>query len=235
MAVWSEHWLFHLPEGLSNADAAPLMCAGSTVWTALQKSPVRPTDRVGVVGLGGLGHVAVLFAKAMGCEVVVFSKTANKKDDARKLGADEFFVIEDEKKLDIGEPLDRLLVTASSQADWELFVPLMAPVRLVPRIVALASASQIELTRRQEGKLYPITIAFDKLSIPYLPFLLSGLVLEGCSISSRKMHMDMLAFAARKNIKPWIEEFPMSVSGITEAMSRLRSKKMRFRAVLTNS
>ncbi|ORY17931.1 hypothetical protein BCR34DRAFT_621597 [Clohesyomyces aquaticus] len=179
MAVWSEAWPSHLPKGLSNTHAAPLMCAGSTVWTALQKNPVRPTDRVGMVGLGGLGLVAVLSAMALGCEVVVFSKTENKREEAMKPGADEFHAAEDQQILNIGAPLDRLLVAASSQADWELFISLMA----------------------LEGSIYPITIAFDNLSIPYLEFVLSELKLHRCTVSSCQMHIDMWEFAARKGIK----------------------------------
>jgi D-arabinose 1-dehydrogenase-like Zn-dependent alcohol dehydrogenase len=79
LAVWRELYLFRVPDSLSDEDAAPLMCAGSTVFNALHNNNVQPTHRVGVVGIGGLGHLAIEFASKMGCEVVVFSGTEAKK------------------------------------------------------------------------------------------------------------------------------------------------------------
>lgn len=128
--MWSEDWLFAIPDDLPSEHAAPLMCAGSTVWSALQLYPVKATDRVGIVGLGGLGHIAVQFAHAFGCEVVVFSSTESKRQDAMKLGATEFYTATKGAVLEIGKPLDRLLATSSKQPDWETFLPLMNPVSL---------------------------------------------------------------------------------------------------------
>jgi D-arabinose 1-dehydrogenase-like Zn-dependent alcohol dehydrogenase len=72
-AIWNEAWLFRIPASISDAEAAPLMCGGATVFNALRFYGVKATDRVGVVGVGGLGHLAIQFASKMGCEVVVFS------------------------------------------------------------------------------------------------------------------------------------------------------------------
>lgn len=119
-AVWREAFLFHVPDKLSSSVAAPLMCAGATVFNALDLYNVRPTDRVGVVGVGGLGHLAIQFAAKMGCDVVVFSSTDSKKDEAKALGAHEFYATKGAKSLDIGRPVDHLVVTTSVNPDWNL-------------------------------------------------------------------------------------------------------------------
>ena len=118
-AVWKAAFLFHVPDAISSAEAAPLMCAGSTVFHPLQKY-VHPTDRVGIVGVGGLGHLAIQFAAKMGCEVVVLSGTAGKADEARKLGATEFYATRGVEKLEIGRPVNHLIITTSSLPDWNL-------------------------------------------------------------------------------------------------------------------
>ena len=114
-AVWSEKFVFQIPEGLTDAEAAPLMCGGATVFQALTQYDVKPTSRVGIMGVGGLGHLAIEFAAKMGCEVVVLSSSDSKKDEAMKLGASQFVAMKGKKELDIGKKLDALLVTASVQ------------------------------------------------------------------------------------------------------------------------
>ena len=118
-AVWKAAFLFHIPDSISSVEAAPLMCAGSTVFGPLH-TYARPTDRVGIVGLGGLGHLAIQFASKMGCEVVVFSSTESKKEEAMKLGATEFYATKGASKLDIGRGVNHLIVTTSSLPDWKL-------------------------------------------------------------------------------------------------------------------
>jgi D-arabinose 1-dehydrogenase-like Zn-dependent alcohol dehydrogenase len=98
-AVRKESFVSRLPEGLSSEDAAPLMCGGITVFAPLVQYGAKPSDVVGIVGLGGLGHLAVQFARAMGCEVVVFSQTDAKKEDALKLGASRFVTTQGKKDL----------------------------------------------------------------------------------------------------------------------------------------
>jgi D-arabinose 1-dehydrogenase-like Zn-dependent alcohol dehydrogenase len=90
--VWDAEALYKIPDGLDNVYAAPLMCVGATAWGALAFYGVRATDRVGIVGIGGLGHLAIQFAAKMGCEVVVFSSTESKRREALQLGATEYYV-----------------------------------------------------------------------------------------------------------------------------------------------
>jgi len=113
-AVWSEKFLFKIPAGMSDETAAPLMCGGATVFNILEAYDVRPTARVGIVGIGGLGHLAIQFAAKRGNDVVVFSGTDSKRDEAMKLGAKEFYATKDAKKLKLkGGQIDHLLVTTS--------------------------------------------------------------------------------------------------------------------------
>ena len=112
-AVWKEDFLFHVPDGISDEDAAPLMCGGATVFNALRMYDSQPTDRIGIIGMGGLGHLAIQFAAKMGCDVVVFSGTDSKKEEAKHLGATDFYATKGLKELSIDKPLDRLLVTTS--------------------------------------------------------------------------------------------------------------------------
>lgn len=118
-AIWKAAFLFPIPESISSAEAAPLMCAGSTVFQPLH-TYVHSTDRVGIVGIGGLGHLAVQFASKMGCEVVVFSGTDSKREEAKKLGAVEFYATRGVSKLEIGRRVNHLIITTSSLPDWNL-------------------------------------------------------------------------------------------------------------------
>jgi D-arabinose 1-dehydrogenase-like Zn-dependent alcohol dehydrogenase len=114
--VWREAFLFRIPDGLSDEAAAPLMCGGATVFGALRLYDIPPTTTIGIVGVGGLGHLAIQFARKMGADVVVFSGTDSKREEAIKLGANEFYATKGLKKLDMGaRKLDVLIVTTSFQ------------------------------------------------------------------------------------------------------------------------
>jgi D-arabinose 1-dehydrogenase-like Zn-dependent alcohol dehydrogenase len=115
-----ETYLHKLPESMSSEDAAPLQCAGATVYTALVSS-VKPGQRVGIVGIGGLGHLAIQFANKLGTEVVVFSTSRNKEEEARKLGASEFYLLDELDK--VQQPVDALVIAGSKYPDWSKSVP----------------------------------------------------------------------------------------------------------------
>jgi len=210
-AVWREAFLHQIPDNISDKDAAPLMCGGATVYNALRMYDIQPTDRVGVMGVGGLGHLAIQFASKMGCDVVVFSGTESKKEEAMKLGATEFIAMKGKKELDIGErKINALLVTTSAQPDWELILPAMAP----------------------DSTIFPLTVSMDDFKIPYMPMILNGLRIQGSCVAARYHHRKMLQFASQHNIKPIIQQFPLNQEGITEAMQTLNDGKMRYRGVL---
>jgi D-arabinose 1-dehydrogenase-like Zn-dependent alcohol dehydrogenase len=211
-AVWKADYIFAIPSSIATEHAAPLMCGGATVFNALQSFGTKPTDRVGVIGIGGLGHLAIQFAAKMGCEVVVFSSTDSKKDEAFKLGATEFVATKNVKDLaeKVARPIDTLLVTTSVQPDWKQFLPIMAP----------------------GATIFPLTVSADDLTIPYMPILAGELKIQGSLVAARQVHREMLVFAAHHGIKPIIEVFPMTQEGITECMEKLEKGGMRYRGVL---
>jgi D-arabinose 1-dehydrogenase-like Zn-dependent alcohol dehydrogenase len=96
------------------------MCAGQTTFVPFFRGGIKPTDRVGIVGMGGLGHLAIQFASKWGCDVVVFSGTDSKKEEALGFGAKQFVNTKTLGKIDIGRKLDYLLATTSVQPDWDL-------------------------------------------------------------------------------------------------------------------
>ncbi|KAJ5772455.1 hypothetical protein N7520_002984 [Penicillium odoratum] len=209
-AVWREAFLFKIPDNLESEDAGPLMCGGSTVWNALHVAQVRPTARVGIVGIGGLGHLAIQFAAKMGCQVVVFSGTDSKKEEAISLGATEFHATKGLKELKLENPLDNLIVTTSSQPDWNMYLGVMAP----------------------GGTISPLSVDSNDLKIPYMPLLLNGLRVQGGIVSSRQVHREMLEFCGLHKIKPVKMTFPLTLEGVKESLKTLDEGKMRYRGVL---
>lgn len=209
-AVWREAFLHPVPEGLSDEHAAPLQCGGATIYTALQG--VKPTDTVGIMGVGGLGHLAIQFAAKMGCRVVVLSGSDRKKDEATKLGANEFIAMAGRKASDATEAwkLDRLLVTTSAQPEWDVIIAMMAA----------------------RSRIYPLGVSSGNFEIPYMPLILQGISIHGSLVANRHVHREMLQFAAFHKIAPVTERFPMTEAGIKEAMDRLEAGKVHFRAVL---
>ena len=209
-AVWKEDFLFRIPDAMKGEHAAPLMCGGATVFNALKFHHVQSTDRVGIIGVGGLGHLAIQFAANMGCEVVVFSGTESKKEEATKLGAMEFYATKGVKELKVEKQIDHLLVCTSQQPDWNLYLPVMAP----------------------SGTIYPLSVSNDNLTMPYMPLLSNGLSVQGSLVAARQIHREMLEFAAVHNIKPIIQTFPLSVEGVEKAFKTLEDGDMRYRGVL---
>ncbi|KAJ7071994.1 putative NADP-dependent alcohol dehydrogenase C 2 [Mycena amicta] len=209
-AIWDDTFLFKIPPALAPELAAPLMCSGSTTFGVIEAYNIRPTDRVGVIGVGGLGHLAIQFLAKMGSEVVVFSSSDSKKEEATRLGAKEFHATKGVEKFENVKPLDHLIITTSFLTDWKPFVQIM----------------------KNEGSIYPITISGDDLVVPILPIVLAGIRIQGTVIASRAVTLRMLDFAARNGIAPIIETFPMTKAGVEEGMQKLRDGKMRYRGVL---
>lgn len=186
------------------------MCAGATVWNALAAYDTRPTETVGVVGVGGLGHLAIQFAAKSGCRVVVFSGTDSKKDEALRLGAHEFVATKGAAEIKTSQKLDRLLVTTSAQPDWKLYTSVMNPGAVI----------------------HPLSVDGGDFSIPYGPLIQQGFTIQGSVVAPRQIHRDMLKFAALHQIKPVVQQFPLSEAGIKDAMDKLEKGQVHFRAVL---
>lgn len=210
-AVFRESFLYKIPPALSSESAAALMCGGATVFNVLDMYNVKPTDRVGVVGIGGLGHLAIQFAAKWGCEVAAFSRTSSKEYDAICLGAKEFYVTKGRRELKIDAPIDHLLVTTRTQVQWSLYLPIMA----------------------SPSAIYPLSVDEADLKVPYIPFLTKGLRLQGSIIAPRATHKRMLNFAAFHNIKPNVVRYELNKDGIDQAVQDLKSGGLRYKAVLS--
>lgn len=209
-AVWKANYVFKIPDSIPREFAAPLQCGGATVFNVLNSFAVKPTHRIGVIGIGGLGHLAIQFAAKMGCSVTVFSSTDSKREEAMRLGATEFVATKGVKELKVSGLIDHLMVCTSFQPDWKQFLPIMAP----------------------SATIYPLTVSQDDFSIPYMPLLAGELRVQGSLVAARDVQNDMLAFAALHQIRPVIEKFPLTAAGIEEAMTKLDRGEMRYRAVL---
>ncbi|KAK7937210.1 chaperonin 10-like protein [Apiospora aurea] len=209
-AVWREAFLHRIPDDMRDEVAAPLQCGGATTFTALQG--IKSTDTVGIMGVGGLGHLAIQFAARMGCRVVVFSGSEAKKAQALALGADEFVATKGATSLSVSRPVNRLLVTTSAQPQWDLILPVMAP----------------------RGAIYPLSVSSGNFEIPYTPLVDHGINVQGSLVAPRHLHRQMLDFAARHRIEPIVEKFPMNEEGIKTALDRLEKGDVHYRAVLIN-
>jgi alcohol/geraniol dehydrogenase (NADP+) len=205
---------FTIPDSLDSAGAAPLLCAGVTVYSPMRRFGLRPNHRVGVVGIGGLGHLALQFAHAMGCEVTAFSTNPEKKDDAYTFGADHFVDSRDAKEMRAtARTLDYIISTATVALPWSAYVEALRPngeLTIVSRLSSHGDKGSI-------GALAPILVAGQKS--------ISGSVTGG-----RDAMREMLAFAARHHIAARSEVF--SCEDLNGAVQRVRSNQARYRVVL---
>ncbi|KAF2211088.1 hypothetical protein CERZMDRAFT_98819 [Cercospora zeae-maydis SCOH1-5] len=209
-----------LPSSMSSVDAAPLMCAGASVYEALDAACTKSNDRVGVVGIGGLGHCAILFAKAMGCAVTAISSGDRKKQDAFKLGAGEF---RDATK--ISQAFSGLLQSREDPQPANINV-LLITSNAVPKLETVLPL----LARR--ATIVLMTIQIEPLEVPYMQFVLPGHRLIASTEASRENHIKMLEFADRVHVKPWTEVFDMTSDGVSRAFAKLEKGEMRYRGVL---
>jgi len=198
-----------IPEALESSVAAPLLCAGATVYTPL-KAHVGAASRVGVIGIGGLGHLAIRFARAFGSEVTAFSTTPEKEREARKLGADHFVLSNDSGQMErAAGSFDFLLSAVTAKLDWPVWVGLLRP----KGVLCLVGASP------------------GTLEIPPAALIVGQRTVCGSAIGSRSMIREMLDFAARHGITPRVESMPLSE--VNAALDKVRSNRARYRVVLT--
>ncbi|KAK6258767.1 hypothetical protein SCA6_013242 [Theobroma cacao] len=209
--VADEHFIVRIPDNLPLDAAAPLLCAGITVYSPLRYYGLdKPDLHVGVVGLGGLGHVAVKFAKAMGAKVTVISTSPNKKKEAlEKLGADSFLVSRDQEQLQaaIGT-LDGIIDTVSAQH------PLLPLIGLL----------------KTHGKLVLVGAPEKPLELPAFPLLQGRKIVGGSMIGGMKETQEMMDFAAKHSVKPDVEVIPMDY--VNTAMERLLKADVKYRFVI---
>jgi uncharacterized zinc-type alcohol dehydrogenase-like protein len=205
-----EGWITVLPDGINVATAGPLFCGGITVFNPIIQNNVQPFDRVGVVGIGGLGHLALRFLKAWGCEVTAFSTSPDKEAEARDLGAHHFVNSRDSDALaKLTNSLNMILVAVNVELDWDAYINALRP----------------------NGKLH-IVGAAPTVSATVFPLIIGQKSISGSPLGSPATIATMLEFAARHGIEPVTETFPMSK--VNDAMEKLRSGKPRYRLVLEN-
>ncbi len=210
--VVDENYVLSVPEGLDSAAGAPLMCAGITVYAPLERFGAGPGKRVGVVGLGGLGHLAVRFAKAMGAEVTVFSHSLNKREDALELGADHFVYSDDSEHMEsLSKSLDIVVNTVSAPLDPAPYLSLLG----LGGVLVFVGIS---------GQPYPVN-AFDLLN--------QRRMIAGSTIGSVAQLQQMLDFAAEHGVEASVEV--ISASDINAAYERVINSDVHYRFVIDAS
>ncbi len=206
--VTDSRFAFPLPESLSSAETAPLLCAGATVYSSIRQFVTRPNMRVGIVALGGLGHLAVKFAKVFNAEVTLFSSTSAKEKEARQLGVDHFVSSKHPPVDDLGNYFDFILVTVHASLAWQAYIDMLRPL----------------------GALCFVGVLTDPIKIDAIPLLIGRKHIVGGNIPGRYEINEMLAFAERFNIGATIQLY--SLADVNTAIHDVRSNKVRYRAVL---
>lgn len=206
-AHWA--WTIPIPEALDGAAAAPLLCAGVTVFAPLVAFEIEPTSRVGVVGIGGLGHLAVKFAAAWGCEIVAMTSNPSKSEDAKAFGAHRVVSSKDPESLRaLRGSLDLILVTANAALDWDALFGALAP----------------------RGRLHLVGVVPQPIPVAAFNLISGQRSMSGSPIGLPVMIAEMLEFAARHGIAPVIERFPMR--RVNDAFAHLRAGRAHYRIVL---
>ncbi|MFC3814322.1 NAD(P)-dependent alcohol dehydrogenase [Lysobacter sp. GCM10012299] len=209
-AHWA--WAIPVPDGLDVASAGPLLCGGITVFKPFLAYDIKPTMRVGVVGIGGLGHMAIKFAAAWGCDVTAFTSTAAKADEARGFGAHHVVASRDSAAIAaIAGSLDLLLVTVNVPMDWDAMIGTLAP----------------------KGRMHVVGAVLEPIPVAAFSLIMKQREISGSPTGSPTDIATLLDFAARHDIRPQVETFPMNK--VNEALDHLRAGKARYRIVLDAS
>ena len=204
-------FVFPIPDALLSEHAAPLLCAGITVYAPLRQYGVQPSMKVGVVGIGGLGHLAIQFAQAMGCEVTAFSSSIDKAEQARDLGASHFVLTNQASAMQrVAGSLDFIISTVFAPIDLTQYLGLL----------------------RKGGTLCLLATPGKTLDLPVFPLMLGRKSVVGSAIGGRSMIREMLNFAARHQVRAVSEVMPMSDANA--AIEKVRQGAARYRVVLAN-
>ena len=207
--VCDERWVYHISDKLDLAGTAPLLCAGITTYSPLKYAKVKPGDRVAVAGLGGLGHMAVKFAVAMGAEVTMLSTSPSKAKDAKHLGAHHFILSTDEYAMKKHHShFDVVVDTVSADHDYEVYLKLLD----------------------LHGKLLVVGLPKEKPHVNPFELIKNRRSIIGSMIGGTVETQEMLDFCAEKNIVSDVEVIPMQQ--INEAYERLLKSDVKYRFVI---
>lgn len=200
-----------VPDSLDSAGVAPLFCGGVTVFSPMSRYNLRSTHRVGVIGIGGLGHLALQYARAFGCEVFAFSSSPSKAEEAKRLGAHHFIDSTSKKDLRLVKgKLDFIISTVFASLDWDMYLGCLS----------------------NHGRLVFVGAPNEQLKVHAHNLMSGNKSMSGSSIGSPEDIRQMLEFSARHQIQAQIEKFPMAQ--VNEAMARLKRNQARYRIVLEN-
>ena len=201
-------WALPLPEQLKYAEAGPLLCGGITVFNPIAMY-AKPTSRVGIIGIGDLGHMGVKFAAAYGCDVTAFTSSESKFEEARSFGANHVVSSRDVKAIKaLAGTFDLLISTVNVPLNWQALVASLAP----------------------KGRLHVVGAVVEPIPVVAMQLIFGQKSISGSPTGSPVDIETMLEFAARHNVAPQTEHFPMSQ--INEAFERLESGQARYRIVL---
>ncbi len=200
-----------IPEAIESEHAAPLLCAGITVYNPLRINGVNPSSRVGVVGIGGLGHLAIQFARVFGAEVTAFSTSPAKEEEARALGAHRFVnSLEAKAMKETAGSLDFILTTVNAEMDWGAYLQALRP----------------------NGTLWFVGVPPRPVSVQAFPLISGQRAIGGSPAGSPSRLREMFDVAARHGVKATTELFPMAKAN--QAIEKVKKSKVRYRAVLAN-
>ena len=200
-----------VPKVLESEGVAPLLCGGITVYSPLRNHGVRPSSRVGVIGIGGLGHMGIQFAKAFGAEVTAFSTSKDKEAEAKELGAHHFVSTRDTGALKkVAGSFDFLMSTVNADLDWQAYVNALRPKGMLCVVGAPPSA----------------------ISLPAFPLIGGQKAISGSPTGSPRDLYEMLDVAARHGVKAITEKFAMAKAN--DAVAKVKKSQVRYRAVLAN-
>jgi uncharacterized zinc-type alcohol dehydrogenase-like protein len=200
-----------VPASLESENVAPLMCGGITMYSPLRNHGVRPSSRVGVIGIGGLGHLGIQFAKAFGAEVTAFSTSKDKEAEARQLGAHHFVNTQDTGALKkVAGSFDFLLSTVNADQDWQAYVNALRP----------------------KGTLCIVGAPPKPMQIQAFSLVAGQRAIAGSPTGSPRDLFEMLDVAARHGVKAITERFAMAKAN--DAVAKVKKNQVRYRAVLAN-
>ena len=206
---WS--WAIPIPKGMDLSKTGPLLCGGITVFSPLFSSNIKPTDSVGVIGIGGLGHLALKFLKHWGCDVIAFSSNPSKKNEILSMGANKVIDSKDSEDLkSVAGKLKFILNTTNVSLDWDSYLTALSP----------------------KGKLHTVGAVLEPMETPAFSLIMGDKSVGGSPIGSPELIRLMLEFCNRHNIYPNTEEFLME--NANEAIEHLNQGKARYRIVLKN-
>ncbi len=200
---------FAIPDEMDSAVAAPLLCGGVTVYSPMRRFGITAASSVAVIGIGGLGHMALLMLRALGSEATAFSTSPNKRDEAMAMGATDFGASTDPKDIrrHFGR-FDLILSTVHAKLDWTTYLQ----------------------TLRPNGTLCLLGMPPGVIQVPPALLVTGQRSITGSDIGSRRTIREMLRFAARHRITPQIERLPFAEANA--ALTRLRENQVRYRIVL---